>query len=59
MQGDDGLAEHLQVELSMVLIREGGIPKKALDDALHAAIAAVQGAAPDHHSAAIHGDRRA
>lgn len=31
------------VELSKTLIQEGGIPKKALDDALHVAIAAVHG----------------
>jgi len=30
------------IELSKTLIEEGGIPKKALDDALHVAIAAVQ-----------------
>jgi predicted nucleic acid-binding protein len=29
------------VELSKILIQEGGIPKKALDDALHVAIASV------------------
>ncbi|MES9900561.1 MAG: hypothetical protein ABW148_16265, partial [Sedimenticola sp.] len=29
--------------MSKALIQEGGIPKKALDDALHVAIAAVQG----------------
>lgn len=31
------------VELSKILIQEGGIPKKALDDALHIAIAFVHG----------------
>ena len=31
------------IELSKALIRQGGIPKKALDDALHVAIAAVHG----------------
>lgn len=31
------------VKLSKTLIQKGGIPKKALDDALHVAIASVQG----------------
>ena len=31
------------IDLSRALIQENGIPKKALDDALHLAIAAVQG----------------
>lgn len=31
------------VELSKALINEGGMPKKALDDALHVAVAAVHG----------------
>lgn len=31
------------IKLSKALIIEGGIPKKALDDALHVAISAVQG----------------
>jgi predicted nucleic acid-binding protein len=35
--------DQASIELSKALIQEGGIPKKALDDALHVAIAAVQG----------------
>lgn len=31
------------IDLAKALIREGGLPEKALDDALHIAIAAVQG----------------
>lgn len=35
--------DRASIELSKVLIQDGGIPSKALDDALHVAIAAVQG----------------
>lgn len=35
--------DQASIELAQALIQEGGIPKKALDDALHVAIAAVQG----------------
>lgn len=31
------------IELAKILIEEGGIPRKALDDALHVAVAAVHG----------------
>jgi predicted nucleic acid-binding protein len=35
--------DNISVELSKALINEGAVPKKALDDALHVAIAAVNG----------------